>query len=84
MTGEVDFIVEDYPVEEAARYMSELQVRRLPVVDRSHRLAGIVSLGDVAINEENAAGTALSLISQPGEPSLSNNEPVIIMNPGLI
>lgn len=84
MTGEVDFIVEDYPVEEAARYMSELQVRRLPVVDRSHRLVGIVSLGDVAINEENAAGTALSLISQPGEPSLSNNEPVIIMNPGLI
>jgi CBS domain-containing protein len=31
MTSEVEYIFDDYPVEEAARYMSELQVRRLPV-----------------------------------------------------
>lgn len=67
MTTEVEFIFDDYPVEEAARYMSELQVRRLPVVDRDHRLVGIVSLGDVALCEQQSAGAALSSISQSDE-----------------
>lgn len=67
MTTEVEFIFDDYPVEEAARYMSELQVRRLPVVDRDHRLVGIVSLGDVALCEQQSAGAALSTISQSDE-----------------
>lgn len=67
MTTEVAFIFEDYPVEEAARYMSELQVRRLPVVDRNHKLVGIVSLGDVSLSEQQSAGEALNAISQPIE-----------------
>ena len=67
MTSEVEYIFDDYPVEEAARYMSELQVRRLPVVDRDHRLVGIVSLGDLALNEQQSAGAALNSISQPGD-----------------
>jgi CBS domain-containing protein len=67
MTTEVEFIFDDYPVEEAARYMSELQVRRLPVVDRDHRLVGIVSLGDIALSEQQSAGAALSSISQSDE-----------------
>lgn len=67
MTTEVEYIFDDYPVEEAARYMSELQVRRLPVVDRDHRLVGIVSLGDVSLSEQQSAGAALSSISQPVE-----------------
>ena len=67
MSTEVEFIFDDYPVEEAARYMSELQVRRLPVVDRDHRLVGIVSLGDIALNEQQSAGAALSSISQSDE-----------------
>lgn len=67
MTSAVEFIFDDYPVEEAARYMSELQVRRLPVVDRNHRLVGIVSLGDVSLSEQQSAGAALSSISQPSE-----------------
>lgn len=67
MTSEVEFIFDDYPVEEAARYMSELQVRRLPVVDRNHRLVGIISLGDVSLSEQQSAGAALSSISRPSE-----------------
>lgn len=70
MTSEVEYIFADYPVEEAARYMSELQVRRLPVVDRDHRLVGIVSLGDLALSEQQSAGEALNSISQPGESGL--------------
>jgi CBS-domain-containing membrane protein len=47
--------------------MGDLQVRRLPVLNRDKRLVGIVSLGDLARNGETMeAGQALSGISQPG------------------
>jgi CBS-domain-containing membrane protein len=47
--------------------MANLQVRRLPVVDRNKRLVGIVSLGDLATTGGGTdAGEALSGISQPG------------------
>lgn len=61
MTTEVEYIFEDYPVEAAARFMSELQVRRLPVVDRDHRLVCIVSLGDVSLSEQHSAGDCFML-----------------------
>jgi CBS domain-containing protein len=57
----------DEPVEEAARKMSEAQVRRLPVIDEQERLVGIVSLGDLAREtDEQTAGHALEGISAPG------------------
>lgn len=65
MTSDVKYIHDDESVEEAARNMSDLQVRRLPVVDRDNRLVGIVSLGDLSLSEEDCAGAALSSISQP-------------------
>jgi len=50
--------------------ISELQVRRLPVVGRDHRRVGIVSLGDLALSEQQSTGAALNSISQPGESGL--------------
>ncbi len=64
MSSEVKFVYDDESVQDAARNMSELQVRRLPVVNREKRLVGIVSLGDLALNEPRPAGEALSSISQ--------------------
>jgi CBS domain-containing protein len=58
---------EDEDVDEAARMMRDRQVRRLPVLNQEHRLVGILSLGDVAIDEANpqvSAGT-LKEISRP-------------------
>lgn len=66
MSGDVKYVYDDESVEEAARSMSELQVRRLPVINRDKRLVGIISLGDVAVSEPEPAGDALSSISQPG------------------
>jgi CBS domain-containing protein len=68
MSPEVQYVYEDESVDEAARSMSELQVRRLPVVDRDKRLVGIVSLGDLAVNEneQETAAFALNSISQAG------------------
>ena len=47
--------------------MADIQVRRLPVVNRDKRLVGVVSLGDIAV-EDSAIGNAevaLSGISEP-------------------
>ena len=55
-------------VEEAARKMSEAQVRRLPVVDDGDRLVGIVSLGDLAREADGeTAEQALEGVSAPGD-----------------
>jgi CBS domain-containing protein len=58
---------EDDDVEDAASKMSEAQVRRLPVIDRNEQLCGIVSLGDLSRETDDAtAGQALEGVSQPG------------------
>ena len=67
MSTDVKYCFEDEDVEDVLHNMAELQVRRLPVLNRNKRLIGIVSLGDLATNGEAAeAGEALSGISRPG------------------
>ena len=67
MTPEVKYCFDDEDVEDVARNMGNIQVRRLPVVDRDMRLVGILSLGDVALTDGNGrAGEALRMISRPG------------------
>src|SRR3954447_12349862 len=39
-------------VDIAARVMAQRQVRRLPVVDESGQLLGVLSLGDIAVKED--------------------------------
>jgi CBS domain-containing protein len=48
MTPEVVYCFEDRSVEEAACLMEFRQIRRLVVLDRDKRLAGLVALGDVS------------------------------------
>ena len=67
MSCEVLFCFEDDDLEEVSRNMADRKVRRMPVLDREKRLVGIVSLGDLARNEEpSTAGRTISEISQPG------------------
>ncbi|WP_066636382.1 CBS domain-containing protein [Desulfolucanica intricata] len=58
-------------VHEASQLMANKQIRRLPVVE-NNKLAGIVSLGDLAVqnNYQNEAGQALSQISEPASPQM--------------
>ena len=57
---------EDDDIEEVASRMSEAQVRRLPVIDQSENLVGIVSLGDLSRESEGEeAHIALEGVSQP-------------------
>jgi CBS domain-containing protein len=67
MSEEVKYCFADQDLEEVARNMAEIQVRRFPVVDRSKRLVGIVSLGDIATTDGGEeAAEALSGISVRG------------------
>jgi CBS domain-containing protein len=67
MSTDVKYCFDDEDADDVLRNMSDLKVRRLPVVNRDKRLVGIISLGDLAMNGEAAqAGEALGGISQPG------------------
>ena len=67
MSEEVLYCYDDQDLGEVAQNMSEMKVRRLPVVNREKRLVGIISLGDLARNEDNGkTGECISHICEPG------------------
>ena len=67
MSQEVLYCYDDQDIDDVARNMGDVQVRRLPVVNRDKRLVGIISLGDVACKQDaEVAGDAVAHISQPG------------------
>jgi CBS domain-containing protein len=69
MSKEVKYCFEDEDLEHVAQNMADIRVRRLPVVNRDKRLVGIVSLGDIAQNEDcETTGEATAGVSQPGGP----------------
>ena len=49
LTPDVIYCFEDQEVSEAAKLMQENKIRRLIVLNRDKRLAGIVSMGDLAV-----------------------------------
>ncbi|HEY0947776.1 MAG TPA: CBS domain-containing protein [Opitutaceae bacterium] len=66
MSREVVVAFEDQEEEEAATLMREHQVRRLPVLNHSSDLVGVVSLGDLAVElDPHRSGEALKKISMP-------------------
>ena len=67
MSREVKYCYEDEDLEHVAENMGELQVRRLPVVNRDKRLVGIVALGDIARSEDHGTtGQATEQVSKRG------------------
>ena len=67
MSQETKYCYEDEDINHVARNMADIQVRRLPVMDRSKRLVGIIALGDIAASADaKISGEALEGISRPG------------------
>jgi CBS domain-containing protein len=64
MSGDVKYVFDDESIEDAAKMMGQLQIRRLPVLNHDKRLVGIVSLGDLALSKAKPAGDALKSISK--------------------
>ena len=66
MSDEVKYCFDDQDVDDVLENMGDIQVRRLPVVDREKRLVGIVSITDLAGNgDAREAGEALGDIARP-------------------
>jgi CBS domain-containing protein len=66
MTADVKYCFDDEEVDHVARNMADIQVRRLPVVNRDRRLVGIIAIADLAANEDvRVVGEAVSGISEP-------------------
>lgn len=64
---QVMYCYEDDDTSNVAKNMAQIQVRRLPVVNRDKRLVGIVALADIAQNEtQGTAGKAVKGVSKPG------------------
>ena len=67
MSAEVRYCFEDDDIDEVARNMADLKVRRLPVLNAKKRLVGIISLADMALAEgPEPVGQAICGISEPG------------------
>lgn len=66
MSEGIVWAYEDDSVADAAKMMSDHQIRRLPVVNAEKRLVGIVALGDFAVESSDikVAAQALSEISK--------------------
>jgi CBS domain-containing protein len=64
MTREIIFAFEDEDVKNVAEKMREKDVRRILILDRSKRLVGVVSIGDIAKVEEKVTGKTLRDITE--------------------
>jgi CBS domain-containing protein len=68
----------DDDVKDAAKLMADKQIRRLVVLDAERRLAGIVSLGDLAVGVDDPimVGKIMEDVSQPSHgTSPGDNKP---------
>ena len=70
MTPDVVYCFEDQDVTEGQRLMQERQIRRLLILNRDKRLAGVVSLGDLAVkaSADKVGGAVLERVSEPAQP----------------
>jgi CBS domain-containing protein len=67
MSPELLYCFDDQEIEDVSRNMGEVKVRRLPVVNRDKRLVGIISIGDLALKEEQTlTGSTIARISKTG------------------
>ncbi len=66
MSREMLYCFDTDGIDDVSRNMAKAQVRRLPVVNHAKRLVGIVSLGDLARNDDpTTIGRAVSRVSTP-------------------
>jgi CBS domain-containing protein len=69
MTSDPAVCREDDELERALKMMADLQVRRMPVLDASGRLSGIIAQADVAtrVHRDARTGELVEAISEPRE-----------------
>jgi CBS domain-containing protein len=69
MSEDLRWCYDDDDTDKVMVVMKDVQIRRIPVVDRDKNLVGIVALGDIAARlDDEASGETLKEISTPAEP----------------
>lgn len=68
MTRDIKYCFEDEDLAHVTKNMGDIQVRRLPVVNRDKRLVGIISLGDIALDgHPRHTVDMVRKVSEPGD-----------------
>lgn len=67
-SGPVTWCFEDDDIEDVRQKMADIQIRRVPVLDREKHLVGILALGDLATSADGGMSSALSAVSTPSRP----------------
>lgn len=66
MSEAIHYCYDDDDVEDVARNMADLEVRRLPVINRQRQLVGFVSLADFAYSgDEESSDELLKGVAKP-------------------
>ncbi|HEX7369597.1 MAG TPA: CBS domain-containing protein [Rhodanobacteraceae bacterium] len=65
MTEGIKYCFDDQEVDEVASNMADLEIRRLPVVNRDKRLVGFVALSNVCAGEQESAEVLLKAVACP-------------------
>ncbi len=71
MTEHTRWCTQDQSTDDVLQQMSDVQIRRIPVLDEREELVGIVSLGDLATRQDDDVLPTLRDISYPSEPDRS-------------
>lgn len=66
LSKEVLYCFEDQDLGHVAKSMGQARIRRVPVLTRESRVAGMLSLSDVALRSPEIAGAAICELSKPG------------------
>jgi CBS domain-containing protein len=78
MSPQVKYCYEDEKVDHVAHNMGDIQVRRLPVMNRDKKLVGIVSLSDVALKRgPGVAGETVRNVSEQRTPAAEEEKPAL-------
>ncbi|WP_039917840.1 CBS domain-containing protein [Cellvibrio mixtus] len=65
MTEKIRYCFDDEDIQHVAENMADIQIRRLPVLNRDKRLVGIVSLGNIAsCRSQKASATVLQGVAK--------------------
>jgi len=67
MTSPVTYGFDDQSIEEAAAIMKQNYIRRLPVLDRDHRLVGMVTADDLMTDASERADIAAEVFQKVSE-----------------
>jgi len=67
MTTDICYCNSDVEIEEAKKIMSDNQIRRVPVVNNENKIVGIITLGDLAKNNNTSSSDVLEDICKCNE-----------------